>query len=1143
MKNKPTADLPLVNPYPGLRPYGENESRWFFGRSRETRDLLDRLTFHRFVAVMGSSGCGKSSLVRASLIPALRAGYNSTVPEAWRIATMRPGNNPIGRLAEALTRVLYPSDPDPDGRSANLAEELRGGSLGILRILREAHLPSECKLFVLVDQFEELFTIAEKNRDLPQGEVRDFIQLLLDSAWTRDFPIHVVITMRSENLGLCSRFADLAKAINDGLFLVPRLALSRLRDVIEFPVEQDIEPALVTKLINDLGGGTDDLPILQHALMRLWDARSLRDPESPISLDDLDKVGDVGETIGKQIEEEILGPLEADGKGDERELVFGLFLEITEVGDDGQMNRQPKRFDELCRHLGCDADRLTSLIERFRKEGCSFLQPSQNETPVIGPGTLIDVSHESLIRQWEALRVRARERKLILDEIDLVEKTARDWERHGRDPGGLEPGGRRLGRARELLGLRPLDFSKVGQEFVEESLREATRIARRAKIFQSIVAAIVAGLLYFGAFFIHFKQVEAERAKAEAALSAVEAANAEMGKANADRDRLKAEAAKSDAERKASNALAEQKEAEAEALEATVAREQERAKAALAETKAALAEKKAALAEKKAAEALVAKEDEQVAIKAANAQQLRELEIALQREKAEAQLKENRNREAMSSLVAISYQALVGTREYSDADRQLEGFPIGKIHYLGEEISREEIEEVVSYEARVWPIRRFATLGEPRVEVSDNLEDAKVVAWFHYEYRGETTEGKDTVAPPMAAGFFRETCRFKIGESLTPVLVSLERAPVSRDELRLFTAQEFERLTRDQRIGFASTGEEIAKNRFWFHEIGRPEGSGTVVSAPEVEVSGTGSILATGVAYRLGALVDGLSEPEGWFVSEITVDVNTGDYTSSEKTAKGFVGVPLMDPTAGSSFWVTRLTLAAGNIRVSRGIGRTMPGEIKGPAEESVEVAPPGPVTKGMGGTPSSTPAVPGFPWPPSHRYVKEQAIQLSRDKILNASLKEWAEGNSSMSVEEVARNAGELYILCSNPNPIREQIDFYSDAGEEGRVRFYYDLVDQDHSFVVKDLLEYKQKRPERSFQVSPDSTRVVELANPDDESENEVTVRVPFLLKNDSTSNPVEMGADITFLILPKRWPVITRIGTSPKEVAVDITFPFVE
>ena len=1059
------------NPFPGLRPYGEGEARWFFGRSQETRELLDRLTYHRFVAVIGSSGCGKSSLVRASLVPALRAGYNSTTPDAWRIATLRPGNDPISSLAGALKEVLYPAKARSVGRKERIMKELLAGSLGIVRVLREAGLPEGGKLLILVDQFEELFTIAEKNRDLSQGEIRDFVQLLIDAAWNREYPIHILITMRSENIGLCSRFGDLARVINDGLFLVPRLPSSRLREVIEYSVEQKIDPALVTRLINDLSGGTDDLPLLQHALMRLWDARAKRDAEAPISLDDLDRVGAIGKTIGNQIEEEILRPLEVEGKGEDKELIFGLFLEITEVGDDGQMNRQPKRFDELCRRLGSDPDRLKLLIDRFRVEGRSFLQPSYTDVPVLDQGTLIDVSHESLIRQWEDLRLRARERKQFLDEIDLFEKTASDWERHGNDSGGLLPGGRRLGRAVELLKLRPLDFSVVAKEFVDMSLQEATRVVTQKRTWRIASVAALVGLLSFVAFFIHFEQLKTATANSIAAAAKAEAAAAD--------DRRTA------AETNAKLLVEKEKVRTAEA-EASAAQEK------------ALAREKVANAEFQRIADKEANDRQRIAEKEANDRQLREIEIARQRELVEMQLKENRNREAMISLVTISYQALLGTRGYSDADRQLKNFSDETIHYLGEEISRAQVKEIVVYEARVWPIRKFTTLAKPQVDVSATLEEGTINAYFHYEYRRATDQKvAPDEGPGIAAGYFKETCRFQIGADLMPVLVSLDRAAVSRAELRDVVSRDFERLVKDQGVEVASFDEEIAKNRFWQHVMEFQEG--TVITAPEVQVSGAGTLQSTGMVYRFPIPGSG-SEPIGWLRSEITVNVSSGAYTSAEKKDDDF---------------------------------STVPAPLTSPSADPV-------IAPGIPATDSSAPGSREFPWPRDYQFVKKVEELPSRDSVLYGALKKWEDGTSTLSSEEIARLAGELYILCSNPNPIREQSDFYSASIGKERVRLYYDEKEKSHSSILKDLESYKKKLPERTFQVAPDSARVVELTTLDQESENEVTVRVPFGFKADSSSISVSMGADITFLVLPRRWPVITHISTAPKDLNVTLPAP---
>ena len=211
----------------------------FFGREEHTDRLIDKLGKTRFLAVTGASGCGKSSLVRTGLVPALEMGFLSTAGPLWKIAEMRPGNRPMLNLATAISSALAPDDTKqgeitlPDAELIELrAAILRRGPLGVKEILDTTPIPDGSNLLILVDQFEEIF------RYVQQGGVDEadaFVDLLLESSRQTSHSIYIVITMRSDFLGDCSHFEQLPAAINEGQFLTPRLTRDQIRSAIEGP--------------------------------------------------------------------------------------------------------------------------------------------------------------------------------------------------------------------------------------------------------------------------------------------------------------------------------------------------------------------------------------------------------------------------------------------------------------------------------------------------------------------------------------------------------------------------------------------------------------------------------------------------------------------------------------------------------------------------------------------------------------------------------------------------------------------------------------------------------------------------------------------------------------------------------------------
>ena len=254
---------PLVKldlPYPGLRSFEPEEAFLFYGRKSHTEELLRRLSTNRFLAVVGTSGSGKSSLVRAGLLPALYRGFLAGGVLHWRIAVMKPGESPMANLATALAEQNIPT------------EKLTRSSQGLQQAIQDAAFGPGEGLLIVADQFEELFRFREQQKD-GGAEANLFVTSLLEAADSFALPIYVVLTMRSDFLGDCTQFAGLAEALNRSQYLIPRLTREQRREAIEKPVrlvDAVIAPRLAQRLLSDLGDDSDQLPVLQHALNRTF---------------------------------------------------------------------------------------------------------------------------------------------------------------------------------------------------------------------------------------------------------------------------------------------------------------------------------------------------------------------------------------------------------------------------------------------------------------------------------------------------------------------------------------------------------------------------------------------------------------------------------------------------------------------------------------------------------------------------------------------------------------------------------------------------------------------------------------------------------------------------------------------------------
>ena len=421
-----------TNPFPGLRPFEASETHLFFGRDGQASEIVSKLEQRRFVAVVGTSGSGKSSLVRAGLLPMLEGGYMASAGSSWRFAVMRPGADPIGNLAAVLAdpAVLGSDRTPPELRKPLVEAVLRRSALGLADAYQQAQLEPGDNLLIVVDQFEELFRfsrIAHAGGSDDEGSA--FVNLLIEAARWQARPIYVVLTMRSDFLGDCARFSELPETLNDGQYLVPRLTRDQRRATIEGPIAvcgASIAPRLTQRLLNDAGDDPDLLPVQQHALMRTWEAWHVAGgPPGPIDLVHYEAIGGMSQALSQHADEAYETLATWTDLPGAQTLAQRLFRALCERGTDYRETRRPTRLAELCTLACTDIDAITRVIDNFRCGGRTFVTPGW-PTP-LGPDTVIDISHESLIRQWGRLRewVQREARSAAL--YQRLRQTAQLW--------------------------------------------------------------------------------------------------------------------------------------------------------------------------------------------------------------------------------------------------------------------------------------------------------------------------------------------------------------------------------------------------------------------------------------------------------------------------------------------------------------------------------------------------------------------------------------------------------------------------------------------------------------------------------------------------------------------------------------------
>ncbi len=484
-------DLPPTpgkEPYKGLTYYTEDDRDIFFGRERLSDDLAARLETTAFLLVAGASGSGKSSLLRAGVIPRLRQ-------RNWLIRVLTPSADPLRRLAENLT---------PAGAARDAVDGLRDELAADPRTLRHAaeqlvsHAAS-ARLLLVVDQFEELFTQC---RDEPAR--RAFIDNLLAAAHD-DGRITVLIGLRADFTGRLAEVEALRARAESNFILLGPMQQEDLVRVIAEPARIGgwaFVDGLVEQFLRDAGQEPGRLPLLSHALLETWKRRS----SHVMTLKGYREAGGVDGAIARTAEDtlERLTP-------QARPIAQTIFLALTELGEGAEDTRRVARRDELAR--AGDPAAVDGVLNTLAAARLVMIDDKG-----------VQVAHEALIRRWPRLREWLADSRQRLRFERQLEEDAQEWEAFNRDPGALYRGAR-LAQAREWrAGGRNL--SERGEEFLaasaaeeereaaerEAARRQRERLTRRAFVGLSALAA----LAVLAAFIAFFQRNEAIAASGDA---------------------------------------------------------------------------------------------------------------------------------------------------------------------------------------------------------------------------------------------------------------------------------------------------------------------------------------------------------------------------------------------------------------------------------------------------------------------------------------------------------------------------------------------------------------------------------------------------------------------------------------------------
>lgn len=388
------------NPFPGLRAFRPDEGNLFFGRIESTIKVVNRLKDNRFVAVIGASGSGKSSLVLSGVIPALLK-ENSEGKKSWSYLVFRPDQNPVDHLAAELS-VFSASAGFAQLTQASIAASLHNRTEGLTEVINRIRKNLRQQIVIVIDQFEEIFRFSPATaRGTLGDDATEFIDLIVNAIQNPDQGLHIIVTLRSEYVSDCARFHSLTSLMNSSSYLLPQIPNDLLGTVIEDPVKAagaSIDRSLVRLILSELADRPGQLPVLQHLMMRLWNQWSRAgDMSRPMGMADYEAVGQIQGAISQHAGQ-------AFESLDERHryVCSRLFRTITTRTDNGRELRKPERVSTIAAQTGCSKKEIISVAEVFRSPEYSFITPSK-EVP-LNRESILDLTHESIIRLWGTLR-------------------------------------------------------------------------------------------------------------------------------------------------------------------------------------------------------------------------------------------------------------------------------------------------------------------------------------------------------------------------------------------------------------------------------------------------------------------------------------------------------------------------------------------------------------------------------------------------------------------------------------------------------------------------------------------------------------------------------------------------------------------
>ncbi len=457
--DRPAPDPGTRNPYKGLRPFDIGDADDFYGRKEITGELVQRVLRDRFVVVVGPSGSGKSSLIRAGVLPAL-IRHAELGGHPWFGVTMVPGHDPYEALETALLRIAV-------NPPATLLEQLTGDSRGIIRTVERCLPDDRSDLLLLIDQFEELWTTTP-------GEIRErFVAALVAALSEPGVRLRVVATLRADHYDRPLAHPELGEVLADASVPLPALSVAQMEEVVMGPaaaVGLQFQPSVVAEFVRAGTSSTASLPLVQFALTELVEKRS----SDLIGLDDLERLGGVAGSVGRRAEATYQS-LDPEAQAAAR----GLFGRLVNLSS-GEPTRRRAARSELAgeaAELAADAFVSARLLMTDRDQ--------ETREPTV------EVAHEALLSSWPRLQDWINDDAEELRVVGRLVGAAARWQESGQDDGELLRGAP-LAAAATLAHDHPDRLSEIERRYVEAGERhleaEQHRERRRSRRLRNALA-------------------------------------------------------------------------------------------------------------------------------------------------------------------------------------------------------------------------------------------------------------------------------------------------------------------------------------------------------------------------------------------------------------------------------------------------------------------------------------------------------------------------------------------------------------------------------------------------------------------------------------------------------------------------------